>query len=94
MTGLSPEEIKALTRKDDQRIVSSNARSRWLTQSDCVVLLNVMDKGGTSVHLGGELFTVSYESRDKAYVKPAKHGKFWPCGWYTRKLLESIVENS
>jgi hypothetical protein len=92
VSSLTSEQIANLTRKDDIRMGSH--KSRWLSAKDAEQLLKTMDKGKYEVVLGGIPMTVTYEGRDKVFVKPKQHGIFSPCGWYTRPLLNSIAADS
>lgn len=91
MTGLSPEQIANLTRKADQAESAKQNKSRWLLPEDAKLVLKKMDSKATTVAIGGELFIIVYDSPDKVFLKPERHGKFVPCGWYTRQLLESLA---
>lgn len=92
MSSLTSEQIANLQRKEDIRLGSH--KSRWLTPKDAEVLLEVMAAKRHKVVLGGIPMTVTYEGNSKCFVKPAQHGRFAPCGWYTEPLLKSIAENS
>lgn len=81
---------RAIQRKVDQADGQYSDKSRWLTVRTAGILLDAIKAGKNWVILDNRTFLISYGKDGKAWVRP--NIGFSPCGRYTEKILEGIIQ--